>query len=399
MSNGFKVGRLFGIEIRVRAGWFVILGLLTLSLATAVLPALFEAGQAAYWGLAAVAALLLSASVLVHELAHSLVARAQGIRVRGISLFLLGGVSLIEEEPKGPWREALMAGVGPLTSLAIGGALLGVAALVPEPPALHALALYLGSMNLILALFNMVPGFPLDGGRVLRAALWGVWKDRARATAGAATAGRLLGYAFIGTGVLLALRGALLTGLWTGFVGWMLLQSARSTGRLSAAEERLRGVPASRLTDEPAAWVPPLVTLQAAARDYLIPTQARCLPVAGASEGEFDGALCVADLRNVAPQQWDHDRVADVMRGREKTVEVGPERPAADVLRLIASGDAALVAVVEDGRLLGLVDEETLAEFVARAELAAGLHRHGPGSSAQLLRRRPARGDHERRAA
>jgi Zn-dependent protease len=398
VNDGIKVGRLFGIVIRIRPGWFVIVGLLTVTLATVVLPAMFPASAVLYWGLALTASLLLFASVLVHELAHSLVARAQGIEVRGITLFLLGGVSTIAEEPKGPWREVVMAGVGPLTSLALGGALLGAAAVLPEPAPLNALLLYLGSINIILAAFNMLPGFPLDGGRVLRAVLWAVLHDHVRATRGAAASGRLFGYAFIISGVLLVLRGAILSGMWMAFVGWMLVQSARSAGRLSVAEERLTGVAAAKLADPPPAWLPPRITLQAAVRDYLLPTQARCLPVAGAYEGEFDGAVCLNDLRAVDPRLWGHDRVSDVMRSREQTVEVGPEHPAIDVLHLLASGQARLVAIVYDGVLLGLVDEQTLAEFVARAGLADEIARRP--APVQLLPGRPARRDRgEGRAA
>jgi Zn-dependent protease/CBS domain-containing protein len=399
VNGGLKIGRLFGIDVRVRAGWLVIVGLLTLSLATAVLPAMFAAGQAVYWSLALAASLLLFGSVLVHELAHSLVARAQGIEVRGITLFLLGGVATIEEEPRSPWREALMAGVGPLTSVALGGALLGVAALVPLPPPAHALALYLGYINLVLAVFNMLPGFPLDGGRVLRAALWGLWHDHARATSGAATAGRVVGWLLAGAGVFIVLRGDLIGGLWMGLVGWMLVQSARSAGRLGVAEDMLRGVPAGRMAAEPPAWVPPQITLHAAVQDYLLPTQATCLPVAGADAGEYEGVLCVTDLREVDRRRWQHDRVAQVMRGRDTTVEVDFESPALDVLHLLAAGRASVIAVVRDGRLLGLVDDQTLAEYVARSTLAKELHRTGTGS-VHVLHRPSAHDRHdERRAA
>lgn len=384
MDGGLKIGRLFGIEVRIRAGWFVIVGLLTLSLATAVLPAMFTAGQVMYWGLALAASLLLFGSVLVHELAHSLVARAQGIRVRGITLFALGGVATIEEEPAGPWREALMAGVGPLTSLVLGAALLGVAALVPSPPPVHALALYLGSLNVLLALFNMLPGFPLDGGRVLRAALWGLWNDHARATSGAARAGRVLGYLLVAGGAAFILRGDLIGGLWTGLIGWMLVQSARSAGRLGVAEDRLRGVPAGRLVSKPPAWVPPQITLHVAVRDYLLPTQARCLPVAGAEPGEYEGVLCAADLGQVDRQRWDSDRVAAVMRGRDAAAEVPAEGAALHVLRLLASGRAPVVAVMHGGRLLGLVDEQSLTGYVTRAGLARKLDRRGSGSVHRL---------------
>jgi Zn-dependent protease len=382
MSGGIRLVRLFGIQILIQPSWFFILGLLTLSLATGVLPAFLAASQVVYWSLALVAALLLFASVLVHELAHSLVARAQGIPVRSITLFLLGGVSSIEREPAGPGREVLVAGVGPLASLAVGGALIALGWVVQTPLALHAMAVYLGYLNIALAVFNMLPAFPLDGGRVLRAVLWALWHDRGRATAGAAEVGRMFGYALLAVGALMVPAGDLIGGLWTCLVGWMLLQSSRAAGRLSVAESRLEGVPVARLMSRPLTWVPPLVTLDSAAHDYLQARHARCLAVAGARDGEFDGTICLADLHKVPPGEWDHDRVADVMSKRAEAMEMEPGRPAAEALRAMASGRAHLVAVVHDGRLLGLVDEVALSEYVARAELAAHLgHRRGAAAA------------------
>ena len=398
MDGGLRIGRLLGIEVRVRAGWFVVVALLTLSLATVVLPTMFAAGQAVYWGLALAASLLLFGSVLLHELAHSLVARSQGIGVRGITLFLLGGVSTIEEEPKGPWREVLMAGAGPLTSLALGGALLGFAALVRSPAPLHALAVYLGTINLILAVFNMLPGFPLDGGRVLRAALWGLWHDHARATSGAARAGAAVGWLLVAAGALLILRGDVFGGLWTGLVGWILVGSSRAAARLALAEDRLRGVHVGRLVPGPPVWVPPLVTLSAAVHDYVLPNQATCLPVLGGAEGEYEGVLCTDDVRAVGRARWDQDRVAHVMRRRDAALELEAGRPALEALRLLASGRTTYVAVVRGGRLVGLVDDQALTAYVARAGLAKSLSASG-GGSVHRLREDENRGSEGRRAA
>jgi Zn-dependent protease len=381
MSGGIRLVRVFGIQIVVQPSWFLILALLTLSLATGVLPAVLAASHAVYWTLALAAALLLFGAVLVHELAHSLVARAQGIPVRSITLLLMGGVASIDQEPAGPGREILVAGAGPLASLAIGGALILFAQVVQAPLALHAMAVYLGYLNIVLAVFNLLPAFPLDGGRLLRAVLWACWRDRGRATAGAAEVGRMFGYALLGMGALLVLAGDLIGGLWTCLVGWMLLQSSRAAGRLSVAESRLEGVPVARLMSRPAAWVPPLVTLDSAAHDYLQARHARCLPVAGAREGEFDGTIRLADLQKVPLGEWDHDRVADVMSPRAETVEMEPGQPATAALRALASGRARLVAVVHGDRLLGLVDQAALSDYVARAELAARLgRRRGPSA-------------------
>jgi Zn-dependent protease len=389
MSEGLRIGRVFGVPISIHPSWFIVLAFMTVSLAGGVLPGLFPASAATYWVVAVVASLLLFASVLVHELAHSLVARAQGIPVRGVTLFLLGGVSAIEDEPRSPGREALLAAVGPLASLAIGAAFLVLAAVVQGPPVAHMLAEYLGSVNVVLALFNMLPGFPLDGGRVLHAVLWAFSHDRARATRSAAGAGRMVGITLVAAAAFLVVSGGFIGGLWTALVGWMLVRWAGAARRQSLVEEGLAGVPVSRVMSRPVAWVPPQVTLDAAARDYLAPAHARCLPVAGAGEGEFDGAICVSDLRKVAPQEWSHDRVAAVMHSRDDAVVVDPRRPAADALRLMTAQGKELVAVVDEGRLVGLVDAGDVSTFIARRELSrklreghtgAGSLGHGGGS-------------------
>ena len=381
MTGSITLGRVFGIQISIHPSWFLILALITASLATGFLPAAFEGTPALYWAVAGAASLLLFGSVLLHELAHSLVARAQGIRVRGITLFLLGGVSSVEDEPATPGREVMVAGVGPLTSLVLGGALIVIASAVQTSSVLNVILVYLGSVNLVLGVFNLLPGLPLDGGRVLRALLWARWRDRERATAGAAEVGRWLGYALIAWGVLLALGGGLVGGLWIGFVGWTLVQSSRAAGLLAASESRLRGVPVVRLMSRPKAWVPPFVTLAAAAHDYLQANRARCLPVTGAHEGEFEGAVCLADMQKVPPQQWESARVAGIMRRRGDAVEMEPGRPAVEALRLVAAREGALVAVVKDGRLLGLVDRQSVSDYLMRAELSQRPHR-GPAPPA-----------------
>lgn len=374
MNGSITLGRVFGIQISVHPSWFLILALITASLATGFLPAAFEGTPALYWAVAGAASLLLFGSVLLHELAHSLVARAQGIRVRGITLFLLGGVSSVEDEPATPGREVMVAGVGPLTSLVLGGALLATASAVQTSSVLDVILVYLGSVNLVLGVFNLLPGLPLDGGRVLRALLWARWRDRERATAGAAEVGRWLGYAVIAWGVLLALGGGLVGGLWIGFVGWTLVQSSRAAGLMAGHETRLRGVPVTRLMSRTTAWVPPRVTLAAAAHDYLDANHVRCLPVGGADD-DFEGTVCIADMQKVPPQRWDHDRVADVMRLRDDAVVMEPGRPALDALRLVATRESALVAVVDRGRLVGLVDRQSVSDYLARVELSERLGR------------------------
>jgi Zn-dependent protease len=172
MDRGFRIIRVFGIDIRIHPSWFIILAVLVVSLATSVFPGVYHWSEPAYWLVAVASALLLFVSVLIHELAHSLVAQRQGIGVKSITLFLLGGVSSLQEEAKSPGKEAVMAGAGPLSSLVIGGICWGLGHTVHSPQTGRAVLLYLGGVNILLGIFNLLPGFPLDGGRVLRAALW-----------------------------------------------------------------------------------------------------------------------------------------------------------------------------------------------------------------------------------
>ena len=376
MGGGIKLGRLFGIEITIQPSWFVIMVVLTWSLATTVFPSTFMGSQAAYWVVGALASLLLFASVLVHELAHSLVARAQGIRVKGITLFLLGGISSIEDDPSSPGREVLLAGVGPLTSLLLGGVLIVAGLALRAPASVHVLLIYLGSTNVILAAFNMLPGFPLDGGRVLRAVLWARWNDPERATRGSAQVGRALGYVMAGGAVLLVAMGNLLGGLWIGFIGWMLVQASQGAIQAAVVERRLRGVRVTRLMTKPVAWVPPYVTLESAAHDYLLANNAQCLPVQGGEQGEFDGVICLSDLQRRASAAWGRDRVLDVMSRREDTVAMAPDRPAMEALKLMATRHVDRIAVLEDGHLLGLVDRAAAFEYLQRRELVENRRAH-----------------------
>lgn len=369
--GGIRIGTLFGFTIAIHPSWFIVLVVFSFSLATGFFPAVYEGwSQTVYWVVGIAASLMLFASVLVHELAHSFVARSQGIPVRDITLFLLGGVASIEKEASTPRREAALAGVGPLTSFALGLAFGLAARFAPLPEVLEALCLYLALTNVILAAFNLVPGFPLDGGRVLRAALWARSGDFHRATRTAARAGQGLGWLFIAGGVLIAFGGSVFSGLWLGFVGWVLVQASQATITQSALQRGLAGVTVARLMTPPVAWVSPYITLRAAADRYFLEHRARCLPVEPEAEGQvFDGVVCLSDLQRTPRGEWDTDRVRDVMTAAEAVVTVAPSTPAADAMRLMAEHNVNQVAVVEDGRLVGFVDRAAVLRYMEFADL------------------------------
>ena len=230
MGPGWKVGRLAGIDLAIHPSWLVIAFLITYSLAEAQFPRQFPGWTTTqYWLVAGGTALLFFASVLAHELSHALVATRFGLKVEGITLFIFGGATSIDSDSRTPREEALIAIAGPATSLAIGFAFLGLALLVTQPQ-LGALLGWLGVINIALGAFNLIPGFPMDGGRVLRALLWRVRGDRLVATRNAALVGRITAYLLIAVGVFIALQpGGLFSGLWLALIGWFLSNAAEAT--------------------------------------------------------------------------------------------------------------------------------------------------------------------------
>lgn len=245
MESSLRFGKLAGINIGVHWSWIFIFLLLTFSLATGYYPdAVEDLSTATYWMLGAVAAVLLFVSVLLHELAHSLTARAQGLPVKEITLFLFGGVSNIQEEPPRPRVEFITTAVGPATSLILGFLALGLGAMLEGvSPAVTTTITYVGIINILLGGFNLIPGFPLDGGRILRSVVWAITDDAEKATRWASIVGVLAAWLLIGAGVAtIFFTGAVISGVWFAFIGWFLLQAAKF--RYQQAAEPEEGEPA-----------------------------------------------------------------------------------------------------------------------------------------------------------
>ena len=362
MGPGFRIGRLFGIDIAIHPSWIIIFALMTFSLAESWFP-VEGWSTATTWTVAFAAALLLFVSVLVHELAHSLVARAQGIPVRSITLFLLGGVSTIESESTSPGNEALMAGAGPASSLAIGLACVALGHVVQTPSIAHAIFVYLGYVNILLAIFNMLPGFPLDGSRVLRSVLWALTHDPVKATRWAARTGQVFGFLMIAAGVFVVFRGDMFGGVWFGFIGWIVVQSSQAAHQQSRAEGRLAGVPVRNLMSQPATWIPGDITLRKAANDYFLALNARCLPVQD-DYGALEGLVCVSDLQRTDERSWCVDQVQDVMTTVDHLQTVSPDEPAGAAFHRLATSDVSQLAVIEDGRLVGFVDQASVGRYL-----------------------------------
>ena len=381
MQSGFRLGQIAGIEIRVDWSLAVIFWLIVLSLGSGMFPALHpEWGPALSWAVAVIAAVLFFCSILAHEMAHALVGRARGVPVHGITLFMFGGIARLGGEPRSAGAEFLMAIVGPLTSFAIGilCTLAGLALSRMDParaglvmanlsPAATVL-LWLGSTNLLLAIFNLIPGFPLDGGRVLRSILWKATGDLRTATRWASGVGRFVALLLIVAGVTMMfgarlpiLGGGLFHGLWLVLIGWFLNNAAINSYRTLVVTEALAGVPVARLMRPPAEPVSGHTPVSQLV-DRFMQSEDRCFPVL---EGDqFVGLVCMADLRKVPRDRWDATPVRAIMTEASDVAVAWPDESAADALGKLSSRDVDQLPVVENGRLVGMLRRGDLLRWI-----------------------------------
>ncbi len=349
MGPGWKVGRLAGIDLAIHPSWLVIAFLVTYSLAEFQLPGEVPGWSTpAYWLVGAATAMLFFASVLAHELSHAIVARRFGLRVEGITLFIFGGATTIDEDSRTPREEALIAIAGPAMSVLIGVVLLGLN-LVIDQPQLAALIGWLGFINILLGIFNLIPGFPMDGGRVLRAILWRLRGDRLRATRNAALVGRLFAYLLIGFGVFLALRpgGSIFSGLWLALIGWFLSNAAEATMAQAGVEHSLRGVRVRDAMELDPPAVSPNVPVDDLVQERLLRGEDRSFLVRH-DDGGLAGIVTLGDVRRLPRESWPGVRVTDIMTRFADLATIGPDAPMADALRLLQEREIGQLPVVED---------------------------------------------------
>ena len=376
MRSGFRIGRIFGINIYIDWSWIFIFLLITWDLAAGVFPQFHpEWTSAMVWGMAIIASLLFFASVLAHELAHSVVAKSQGIPVRNITLFLFGGVSNIQREPPSAMNEFVMAVVGPITSIFLGVVFLilagigasGMGNAIANPLGilnqlnpLSTLLLWLGPINILLGVFNLIPGFPLDGGRVLRSILWGITNNLRRATRWASWVGQLVAWLFIIAGISMVFGMSvpffgtgLIGGIWLAFIGWFLHDAATQSYRQVVIEDLLEGVPVTQLMRADVPTVQPNISVSTLVHDHIMGSDERDFPVI-----ELDrlvGLVCVEDVRKVPRDQWETTRVSQIMTPESKLIVASPREDASDALNDLASREVNQLPVLQDGRLIGIL--------------------------------------------
>ena len=370
MGSAFNLGRVFGIQLRLHYSWFVIFILVTVSLVSP------NWSQWLYWVMGVVTSLLFFASVVAHELAHSLVGKANGIPIKSITLFIFGGIAQMTKEAAHPSAELKMAGAGPACSLAIGGLFYLLWLLVSGIAAPIALLIqWLAYINFALAAFNLIPGFPLDGGRVLRSILWRVTGNYLRSTRIATQVGRGVGYLFIGGGILIAFLHPfnldLLSGLWLVFIGWFLGNAASASYRQVKWRQALQGISVAQvmLPDRPV--VPPDITVSRLIQGYVFPSGRDCFMVV--DEDKLKGILTLHNIKSVPQQNWGVTQVKDIMTSVDKLKVAHLDQDALSVLERMDEDGISQMPVVSEGRVIGLVARDNLLRFLrARFELGSG---------------------------
>lgn len=369
MRQTVTVARVAGIPIAVHWSWLFIFGMVTWTLAHGLFPQLARGmAPGAYWVMGLAGALGLFASVLVHELSHSLVALARGLGVHDITLFIFGGVSNLTEEAEEPKDEFLVAVVGPLTSFVIAGLCWGaVHALPVRNPATTVLS-YLVFVNLLLGAFNLLPGFPLDGGRVLRSILWGVMGSLARATGVASYVGQGLGFLLIGGGVWRGFQGDLFGGMWTIFIGWFLQNAARTAHRHTHMRESLRGIRVAQLMRRQPLTASPELTLQEFVYGHAVGEGEWALPVV--DEGALVGMVRVQDAKRIPVARWATTPVQAVMR-HDLSLVLSPWDELVRALGVLMDEDLDEAPVAEGGRLVGMLSRRDVVRFLEMREQEA----------------------------
>ena len=385
MRSGFKIGKIFGIDISIDWSVIFLLLLITWNLAAGVFPQLHPNwGPTLNWGTALVAALLFVASILAHELSHSLVARARGLPVSNITLFIFGGVSNIAREPPTPSTEFLMAIVGPLTSILLGivfvllggigfvGPFRGLGnptRLLAQMNPAQTILLYLGPVNILLGVFNLIPGFPLDGGRVLRSILWTITKNLRLATRWASWVGQGVAWLFIIAGIAMVFGVDLpffgtgfISGLWLAFIGWFLNNAAMQSYQQVVVHDLLEGVPVSQLMRSNVPSVTPNTSVASLVHDHIMGTDERSFPVI--DQTGLVGLICIEDVRKVHREEWNATPVSRIMTPVNQLVTATPREDAGEALDALARKDVEQLPVMQNGQLVGMLRRRDIVRWL-----------------------------------
>ena len=372
MGRSFQIAKIFGIPFRLDFSWFLIFIFVTLMLAMSFFPDSFKGWNSAYYWIVGIAtSLLFFASVIVHELAHSIVSKRTGIPVKSITLFLFGGIAQIGKEATQPKTDLVISIAGPASSVLLAGIFYGIAYLCNGWNVyLFALTSYLSYVNLILAVFNMIPGFPLDGGRVLRAIIWLATGNYLRATKIATTAGYAISIILIAAGALIFFIWGYFDGLWLIFIGFFLNGAARATYQQTILRENLKGYTAQDVISRDLPRIPRNVNLMDLIEGTLPRSPNQFYLV---TDGDsVVGILTIWQIKKVPQSQWSLTNVANIMIPVEQLKVVRPADDASSIIEKFDQGQDDAVAVSSEGKVAGIITRQSLFDFAQRLQILKG---------------------------
>ncbi|AUS99207.1 site-2 protease family protein [Nostoc sp. CENA543] len=366
--QGFRLGSIFGFEIRIDLSWLLIFFLVLWTLSAGLFPTNYPGlDNITYLGMGIVATLLFFASLLAHEISHSFVARSKGIPVEGITLFIFGGVSRTRVDASTPGDEFQIAIIGPVTSLilaALFGLLWYIGHIAGWSVVVNGVTSYLASINLALAIFNMLPGFPLDGGRVFRSLLWKYTNNLKKATQIAATGGKWLGYLLIALGLLQMFGGAVIGGLWLVLIGWFLYTAAEASYEEILLRTSLQGVRAREIMTPYPETVDANLTLQELVDKYFLSRRYQSFPVM--ADSQPIGMITLNQVRDIPRDEWTHRTVRETMIPTEQGLSANPEEPMPQILQKMQESGVRRVLVTQDGLLAGIITANDIANWLQR---------------------------------
>ncbi len=364
-GNSWRIGRILGVEVRVDPSWVVIALLVTYSLYLQFTESFRRLTPASAVILAVVFALLFFGSVLTHEMAHAITSKRRGIAVQGITLFMFGGATHAKVESRRPQDEFVISIVGPLTSLVLGGAFIGLAFAIRDVNDPLAGGFFrLGAVNVILAVFNMLPGFPLDGGRVLRSIVWRVTGNLAKATRVASIAGQAVGYLLIAGGVFFLSIGAVANAIWFAAIGWFLAQAARSSYEEVQVRRILESVEAEDLMSPDPVRIPGDISVREAVDRYFMHYDHGAFPVD--DDGRTIGLASLRGIRRIPQDAWGSTQVREAMDEVGDNLVVGPTARMDQVLEKLQDGERQRVLVMTDGEVVGIITPSDIARWLDR---------------------------------
>lgn len=374
--GNFRIARIAGVDLYLHYSWLIIAALITFSLGAHFRMTNPSWSATTIWSAAVITGILFFVGLIAHEMSHAMVARARGLGIHKITLFLLGGVAQIEKDAPTASTEFWMAIAGPAMSVAVGALCLGLATAAgwrwgTEPAApVPAVLVWLGYINLFLAAFNLIPGFPMDGGRVLRAIVWWATGNGVKATRVAARVGQAFGWLFIAWGFWQLFTGRGLGSLWIALIGWFLLQASSATLMTELTKNELEGTTAGQMMSSDCAMIGPHLDLQTFVDQYLLGSRFRCYVVTDA--GKPMGIITPQEIRSFPRHEWPLRTVADAMVPLNRLHLITPQTPAVDALSEMAAEDVNQLPVVDRGNLVGVLSRSNVLEFLRkRKELKA----------------------------